>query len=627
MKATVRRLLAVTATTALAASLAACGPNAQQDNATAPAAATPAAQPGWSMSDLAQVDPQYLNRGGTALPRAEPMRTSYSGNYRQAPIADYSGGSDVAYAPDASPDDYQYLGMAAGLTGMLGDAPPDYGFDYGDVRPWGWETADHYVRYAEPVSGGYRYYYYQPDSARPFLISDPYYSYGYRDGDLVTIYDRSGRLIDARRAARERQAAQNYYARAAEMYQAAHREQRFGVAAPLWQQHRDEIAREQRQLDEARRQRQQWQQWDARNDPQLQRDWASEALVRRHAETSFSGWQQADFRTPPPRLYSQDQQRADLQQLANIRRQQEAQRAQLANRAADQRATQQQQQAEAQKLAQQRQAVARQQQAGAQQLARQRQALAQQQAGQQNQARDQRAEQARLQAQHQQQLAQANAVARQKASLAQAAQAAQQRAQLAKADAQRAAQAKAAAARQAAGAADARRKAEQAQLAARQRAEQASAAKLAEQKARQAAEQSKVRDQRAEQAKLHAQHQQQLAEANAAARQKALAAQAKQAAEQRVQLAKADAQRAEQAKAAAARQAAAAANDRRKAEQAQLAAEQRAKQASLAKQAALEHQAQARAAQAGHQQQQARKAAAAGKGGKPDQKKHDDGQG
>ena len=164
---------------------------------------------------------------------------------------------------------------------MLGDAPPDYGFGYGDVRPWGWETGDHYVRYAEPIYGGYRYYYYQPDSARPFLISDPYYSYGYRDGDLVTVYDRSGRLIDARRAARERQAAQNYYARAAEMYQAAHREQRFGVAAPLWQQHRDEVARQQRQWDEARRQRQQWQQWDARNDPQLRRDWASEAVVRR----------------------------------------------------------------------------------------------------------------------------------------------------------------------------------------------------------------------------------------------------------------------------------------------------------------------------------------------------------
>jgi hypothetical protein len=548
MKAPIRRLLAFTAMSGLAVSLAACGQSATQQQQSAAAVAAPAEQPGWSMSDLAQVDPSDLNAGPAALPLAGPMTTSAPASYQQAPSVDYSGADDVAYAPSAAPDDYQYLGMAAGLTGMLGEAPPDYGFDYGGVRPWVWQTADHYYRYAEPVSGGYRYYYYQPNAARPFLISDPHYSYGYRDGQLVTIYDRSGRLIDARRAARERQAAQNYYARAAELYQAAHRERRYGVAASLWQQHRDEVAREQRQWDDARRQRQAWQQWDARNDRNLQRDWASEAVVRRHAETSFAGWQKADFRTPAPRFYSDQQRQAQLRQLAAIRQQQQAQRVRLADKAADQRVTQQQQQAEAQKLAQQRQALA-------------------------VQKHRQQAQQAKLQTQRQQQLAHANTIAQQKAAAVQARQAAAQKAQQAKLEAQKAQQAKADAARQAARAAADKRKADQARLAAEQNAKRVAASKqAAEQKAKQAAADRKVAEQKARQA---------------AADKQAAAQKAKQAAADK----QAAAQKAKQA--AAAKHAAAA----------KLAAAQKAKQEAAAKQTGKDRAAQAHAAH------QARKAA------------------
>lgn len=475
MKATFRRLLAVTALAGATVSLAACGQGeTQKSDATVAAMTAPAPQPGWSMDDLAQVDPSYLDAKATPLPQAVPMQASYSGGYQQAPSADYSGDNDVAYAPSASPDDYQYLGMAAGLTGMLGEAPPDYGFDYGGVRPWVWQTADHYYRYAEPVSGGYRYYYYQPNAARPFLISDPYYSYGYRDGQLVTIYDRSGRLVDAGRAARQRQAAQNYFARAAEMYRAAQRERRFGVAASLWQQHRAEIARQQRQYEEARRERQAWQQWDARNDTHLRNQWAAEAVVRRDAESDFSGWQKADFRTPAPRFYSDEQRRAQLQKLADIRRQQEAQRTRLAKREAEDRARAQQQQAEAQRLAQQKQhqqdvaqQQRQQQQAEAQKLAQQRQALDQQRQRQQELARQD-------EAQRNAQAADAARVAKQKAAaVAQAAKAAERNAQEAKAARQKAEQAKAETERAAAQAAAKR------QQAAREQAEAAAKAKAA----------------------------------------------------------------------------------------------------------------------------------------------------
>jgi hypothetical protein len=530
MKATFRRLLAVTALAGATVSLAACGQgDSQKSDATAAAMTAPAPEPGWSMTDLAAVDPADVSPAAP-LPQAVPMQASYTGSYRQAPSVDYSGADDVAYAPSASPDDYQYLGMAAGLAGMLGEAPPDYGFDYGGVRPWVWQTADHYYRYAEPVSGGYRYYYYQPKAARPFLISDPYYSYGYRDGLLVTIYDRSGRLLDARRAARQRQAAQNYYARAAELYRAARRERRFGVAASLWQQHRDEIARQQRQYEQARRERQAWQQWEARNDTHLRHRWASEAVVRRQAETSFAGWQKADFRTPAPRFYSDQQRRAQLQKLADIRRKQEAQRVELAKRQAAQRAVREKQQAEVDKLAEQRRDLAERQQR------------------QQAKAQRQRTEQARLDAQHQAQAAEAAKIARQKAAAAHAKQAAERKAEQAKAAQLAAEKAKAAKAREARVAAEQKHQAEQAKAAAERKAQQAKAAQQAAEKAKAAkareVQHAKAAQQAAEKAKAE-----KAREARVAAEQKQRAAEAKQAAQRKAEAAKEAQHKAEQAKA------------------------------------------------------------------------------
>ena len=73
------------------------------------AAAAPAAQPGWSMSDLAEVDPQYPQRGGTRRCRRQSRcGRPTAADYRQAPASDYSGGSDDGYEPDAlGPTIYQ----------------------------------------------------------------------------------------------------------------------------------------------------------------------------------------------------------------------------------------------------------------------------------------------------------------------------------------------------------------------------------------------------------------------------------------------------------------------------------------------------------------------------------------
>jgi hypothetical protein len=414
-KSALRRLLALSATAGLAATLAACGPDdSQQSRTLAPLLSQADVQSGWSMSDLAGVDPAFLARDAAPLPQAVPMRASYRGGYDYAPAYDYGPEpyyDDNYYADDAGPDDYQWLALASALGGMLGNAPPDYGFAYDGVEPWAWETGDRYLRYAEPVYGGYRYYYYEPDSYTPYLVSDPYYSYGYRDDRLVAIYDRSGRVIDARRAERQRRAAQDYFARARQMYLAGHRQPRVGISAALWDNHRDEIARAQRQWTQARQERPAWRQWDTRNEPRLHRDWSGEALVRREAERSFAGWQKADFKTPAPKFYSPQQRQEQMQKVAAIRRdeQQAVQRRNDRQReVAAQRQMQRQRPAEQQRLAaeqvRQHQAQA---QAAHQRQAQRERASAQRQAQAQRVAQPQRGQAQRAEAQQRQQAQQA----------------------------------------------------------------------------------------------------------------------------------------------------------------------------------------------------------------------------
>jgi hypothetical protein len=529
---TLRRLLALTATTGLAAALTACGPDdAQQNEAVAPLLSQLAPQAGWSMNDLAGVDPEFLAGNAATLPEALPMRASYRGGYDYAPAYDYGPEpefDDGYYADDVGADDYQWLALASALGGMLGDAPPDYGFGYDGVQPWAWETGDRYLRYAEPIYGGYRYYYYQPDSYAPFLVSDPYYSYGYQDDRLVVIYDRSGRVIDARRAERQRQAAQDYYARARQLYEAGHRQPRFGVSAPLWDGHRDEIARDRRQWSQARVQRAAWRTWDAKNEPALHRDWAGEALVRREAEQSFAGWKKASFKTPPPRLYSAEQRKAQLQKVAQIRADQRQERRNDVRALADRRPRQAPQRIDAkheQQLARvelHRQAQAQRQQARLEkqdkQADAQRDRQRQQHAAQAASARQQAAHQqqaerkATQQAQHVRQAerhrqAQVQSQAREQRQAQATARAQEQRAQHQRAQQQRQAEQRRAAQQQ--------RQAEQARAAhQRQQTERQQAAHRQQQ-----AEQQRASQQRQQAERQRVARQQQQAEQQRAARQ------------------------------------------------------------------------------------------------------------
>jgi hypothetical protein len=557
---TLRRLLALTATTGLAAALTACGPDdAQQSETVAPLLSQLAPQAGWSMNDLAGVDPELLAGNAATLPEAVPMHASYRGGYDYAPAYDYGPEplyDDGYYADDIGADDYQWLALASALGGMLGDAPPDYGFGYDGVQPWAWETGDRYLRYAEPIYGGYRYYYYQPDSYAPFLVSDPYYSYGYQENRLVVIYDRSGRVIDARRAARQRQAAQDYFARARQLYEGGHRQTRFGVSAPLWDSHRDEIARDRRQWSQARVQRAAWRTWDAKNEPALHRDWAGEALVRREAEQSFSGWKKASFKTPPPRLYSAEQREAKLQKVAQIRADQRQERRNDVRARADRRPGQAPQRIEAkheQQLARvelHRQAQAQRQQARLEKQDKQADALrerqqhaaqaasARQQAAHKQQAERKAAQQAqhvRQAEQHRQ--AQVQSQAREQRQAQATARAQEQRAQHQRAQHQRAQRQRQAEQRRAA---QQQRQAEQVRAAhQRQQAERQQAAHRQQQAERQRASQQRQQAERQRVARPQQQAQQQAEQQRAARQQQARQQQAARQQQRQAQQARA----------------------------------------------------------------------------------------
>ena len=335
---------------ALTVSLSACGPEDMARVGALPHFALPAGIAPLGMS--LQAAPQFAPVYDAPYPEALPLQPAVF-DYGLAPSWDYAsnGYADYApvdpyqfqgyddgyyapgdagyYAPSAGSDDYAWLALASLIAGVLGNSPPDYGFDYGGVQPWAWRTGDGYARYAEPIHGGNRYYYYAPNAARPFLVRDPYYSYGYRDDRLVAIYDRDGRMLSQHAALRHRLAAQNYFERARLLHRASLAERRYGVSAPIWTKRQPIFAADQRRWREAREQRIAWSQWNDRHERDLYRRWDREREAREHAAERFEGWRDASYRGPAPRFYEAQRREAERRERALADRQDDRREAAL----------------------------------------------------------------------------------------------------------------------------------------------------------------------------------------------------------------------------------------------------------------------------------------------------------
>jgi hypothetical protein len=276
----IRTTIMIATASALALSLAACN-KAGTPDATASA-------------DAANALP--------ALPAAVPLQPGAATAMAPAPAVQalpVQHAVRVARLTNRS-DAYAYLDRAQGVTQAIGDAPPDYTYDDGDVSPWVWQTSGGDRRYAEPIDGGYRYYYYQAGSDTPYLVRDPQYSYAYSGPQLVAVYDSQGSLLPPDYYGERVDYASRYYDRAAYLYDLSREREHRGVIAANWAERRAEIAASRAQWAQDMAEQAEWRAYHDAHEAQEQAHWAAESERRAMEAQQFARWQQVGFRSPPP---------------------------------------------------------------------------------------------------------------------------------------------------------------------------------------------------------------------------------------------------------------------------------------------------------------------------------------
>ena len=183
----------------------------------------------------------------------------------------------VRYAPPAQR--YRPLNDAYAMSRTYADAPPDYAFDYDGSAPEAWGSRDGVVRVGERVPGGWRYYYYQPGRAVPYLVRDPDYAYGFDDGQLVVVYDSRGRALPPEWADRQAWLAGRYLARAQDLWRAARERRRMEIEAQVWREQRAEQERQRRYWDETRDADADWRAYHDEHDSEARDRWAAVAAA------------------------------------------------------------------------------------------------------------------------------------------------------------------------------------------------------------------------------------------------------------------------------------------------------------------------------------------------------------
>jgi hypothetical protein len=242
-----------------AGALAACNQNSQPGSAPAPSAALP------------------MEMTATAAAPIAPAPT----------VSELPSAPPVQVGRLSDPDDtYAYADEAYSENDAFGDAPPDYGFDYGGTQPWVWYGDDQSERVSEPLpGGGYRYYYYQPGAAYPYLVRDPDYSYGYDSGALVIVYDRYGHALPANQNRERIDAAGRILARAEALYAASRQQQHQAIVAANWEARQNRIAADNAAWGQAQAQQSGWAAYHAAHAQQEQAQWSGERF-RREAEAA-----------------------------------------------------------------------------------------------------------------------------------------------------------------------------------------------------------------------------------------------------------------------------------------------------------------------------------------------------
>ncbi|MBS0295646.1 MAG: hypothetical protein JSR45_04990 [Proteobacteria bacterium] len=257
------RLALILAAATAAGSLAACDRNGPQtpDRVSAPQAA-------------------MALTTGPALPLTRAPSAQALPDVRPISVVEPPPGADDGYY-------YRYLDDADYMTTSFFDGPPDYTFDYGGVYPWAWRADDNALALAEPVSDGYRYYYYHPGDDYPFLVQDPDYAYGYNDGALITVFDSFGRVVPRFEYVQRAPIAARYLDRGRGLFQAARAPNRRAVTQAAWLERRAQVAAITERWARDRERNEGWRNFRAQHAPQQQAMWAPERYRREAAAARF----------------------------------------------------------------------------------------------------------------------------------------------------------------------------------------------------------------------------------------------------------------------------------------------------------------------------------------------------
>jgi hypothetical protein len=175
---------------------------------------------------------------------------------------------------------YAYPDRAYEMSDTFGDAPPDYVYDYGDVQPWVWVSDDGSERVAEAVPGGERYYYYEAGADQPYFIQDPTYGYGFQGGQLIAVYDRSGRPLPYGDFQSRAGIAGRYLMRAHALYDASRSDRHLPVAESNWMARRETFAAQRQTWRQQIDQDPDWRAYHTQNAPAVEAHWQNERVQR-----------------------------------------------------------------------------------------------------------------------------------------------------------------------------------------------------------------------------------------------------------------------------------------------------------------------------------------------------------
>jgi hypothetical protein len=184
-------------------------------------------------------------------------------------------------------DQYAYLNQAYAFSQSLADAPPDYTYDYQGERPWVWQSPDGYYRVAERLPIGVRYFYYAPGASEPYLVQDPQYSYGYSGGMLTVVYGPDGQVLPYDVEARQARDAGLYLAWAAGLYAAARHQEHVAVSRDRWDAERQAVYADQMRWSDAQQHNAAWANYSQahQND---QAHWADQRYARAAEAARFA---------------------------------------------------------------------------------------------------------------------------------------------------------------------------------------------------------------------------------------------------------------------------------------------------------------------------------------------------